>query len=65
MGIKKSKKKKVAKVTVVDPLAYDKWHFSIVINKMQECADAMKGSELGDYFQSKADLNREKLKALG
>lgn len=61
MGMKKSKKKKVAKL---DPLADEKAYLTNVINKMEECAAHNKGNDLEAYFKSKADLNRERLKAL-
>lgn len=57
---KKSAKKKVE----VDPLAYEKAYLTNVINKMEECALHNKGNVLESYFQSKAELNRERLRNL-
>lgn len=60
MAKKKQKKKSVK----IDPLQHEKQFLTNVINKMEECATFQGNNELGLYFKSKADLNRERLKNL-
>lgn len=60
----KSKKKLVKKTVKVDPLAEQKAYLVNVINKMEECALHTKGGVLEAYFESKAELNRERLRNL-
>lgn len=62
MGKKTLKKKKVAKV---DPLAYEKAYLMNVINLLDRCATENANNSLGPYFNSKAELNRQRLKELG
>lgn len=60
MGKKITKKKKAVKV---DPRAEEKAYLSNIINHLDMCAkDRGETTELGLYFKSKADLNRERLK---
>ena len=62
MGKKIVKKKKVAKI---DPLAYKKAYLMNVINLLDTCSKNNEANDLGAYFKSKADLNRQRLKDLG
>lgn len=61
MGKKIVKKKKATKN---DPLAFEKSFLVNVIKRLDECAKENENNNLGAYFESKANLNRERLKNL-
>ena len=60
MAKKISRKKMIKK----DSLANEKAYLTNVINHLDMCAKYNGDTELGAYFQSKADLNRQRLKEL-
>lgn len=64
MAKKKLKKKMTKKSEQPHPMAYEIAYLTNVINRMDECATLNATNDLGPYFNRKAELNRERLKAI-